>query len=214
MFANLKRKKSKKANPEHLLEEWKMLREEVASKQDFASRLALTIVAGNLAIYSFASALQSLAPWNALVALLPVFLTTTAYFWYLKDLSSAQRIFLYCKEIEKNTGLGWETWVQKRREGTQPAGKITPRTCVFCLLYHSFLGISWLVCVILMIAPHLSFTSSSSAGSTGMAQAPATVWATGIILVTVFCLGWYWLAGRIWINSKLNSIMKMNGYSW
>ena len=125
------------SHAENLMEEWKALRSEIARKQDFAERLVLTTVAGNLAIYSFTFSLQHIAPYNAFIALVPSILTTISYFWMLRSLYSGLRIVKYIKEyIEPKLGLNWETWVQLSRRPTQRKGEVKIGEDFYRLLYY------------------------------------------------------------------------------
>lgn len=178
---------------ENLMEEWKVLRGEIARKQDFAERLVLTTVAGNLAIYSFTFSLQRIAPINAFIALVPIILTTVSYFWMLRSVYSGLRIVRYIKEyIEPNVGLYWETWVHLSRRPTQPRGEVRIGEDIYRLLYYFFLVVSLVMCMAIIWGP-----------SDGTVQLPRDrqirVWCTlGATLSWIVChsLAWHVLIAR------------------
>lgn len=220
------------SNAENLMEEWKSLRDEISSKQEFAGRLVLTAVAGNLAIYSFAFSWKDLAPMNAFVALLPIFLTTMSYFWILRDLHSALRIILYIRiKIEsQKIGLGWETWVwayrtqkhavkgdgqeERALEGEiEREGGIRWWEDVYGLFYHFFLVVSLLVCIGLIWVPHWPYGSNAVQSSTETAQlstVPPTVCLWLTLGALLFWILWYFLADELLISQRKNKIEALN----
>lgn len=192
---------------ESLMAEWKSLREESAKKQDFVERLILTTVTGNLLIYSFAFSLQEFSPINAFIALMPVILTTISYFWILKDLHSALRIFKYIKTvIEPAVGTGWENWVQKSRQETQPKGKIKVEENIFTLIYHLFLWVSLFVSYVTIWAPHWPYRNSS----TPIDNTPIDMCLIFTAVITALWLVWYFTARGLWINRRIREIEKLN----
>ena len=224
---------------ENLMEEWKSLREEIGRKQEFAGRLVLTTTAGNLAIYSFAFSWKELSPMNAIVALLPVFLTTICYFWILRDLYSSLRIVKYIRsEIEDpKKGPFWETWVWNSRLGKHPArnegvgassnpgeeegmdeeidtgGNITWWDDVYGLFYHAFLGVSLLVCIVLIWMPHWPYRSNSIQGGSGSTQLPQASAGTCLWLTlgaVLFLIIWYFIAEKLLIGKRKEKIQDIN----
>ena len=194
-------------NKENMMEEWKSLRNEIARKQDFVERLVLTTATGNLVIYSFAFSLQELAPMNAFIALLPIFLTTITYFWILRNLHSALRIVKYIKEkIDPNTGIGWENWIQQSRRVAQPKGRIRVNENVFSLFYHFFLVVSLLVSITSVWAPHWPYGNNASL----IRNIPVnmSVWIT--IFIILFWILWYILARFLWIGRRIDDIETIN----
>lgn len=201
-------------NTKNLMEEWKQLRQEGDRKHDFVERLVLTTIAGNLAIYSFAFSLHELAPLNAFIALLPIFLTTMSYFWILGYLYSGLRIIRYIKEkLEPDMGLGWEDWIQEPREKIQPGGTINIKENIFCLFYHFFLVVSLLLSIILIWAPLWPYGDNSTQSSAGLAQSslvPPTMCLGLTFGIVLFWFMWYLAARRIWISRKIEDIENLN----
>lgn len=144
-----------KAQNEHLMTEWKELRDEIARKQAFVEKLIVTTVTGDLAIFSFVSIQQIPYPINAFLALvLPLILTTLSYFWIRRYFYSGARIARYIKEtIEPHAGLGWEKWLSSIRRETEPDGKVKFNADIFGVFYHSLLALSLMVCLVLIWAP-------------------------------------------------------------
>ena len=197
----------------HLIEEWKMLRHEIDEKQRFVERLVISTAAGNLAIFSFASSLQGLAPMNAFVALLPIILTTMSYFWILRNIYSGFRIAKYIKDaIEPQTSFNWETWINKSRKKTDPGGKPRKGTDFFGVYYHSLLGIALLICIILIWAPLWPYGSSAAQATSGAAQptpTPIVAYVALSICAVVFWTVWYFLARNLFVVQTREGIQRL-----
>lgn len=193
-----------------LIEEWKVLRDEIARKQSFVERLVVTTVAGNLTIFSFAASLQGITPVNAFIALLPMLLTTISYFWILRNLYSGFRIAKYIREyIEPKTQLNWEAWMSLSRRKTQPEGRMKIRADVFAVYYHSLLVISLVVCIALIWVPKLSYGELTAGGGTGAPEvqpAPTEVYLVLTISAVMVWVIWYLVAKVLFIDYTKGSI--------
>jgi hypothetical protein len=192
---------------EYLLDEWKILREEIARKQAFNERLTITQVAGNLAIYSFSLSSSSgffgmppMASLRPVIALLPVVLSTLVFYWILKENYSVLRIVWYIKKyIEPKTGLKWETSLQELRGsvgGEQKQGisrknpKLSKYAPIYSPIYNTFHYLSCLLAITLLIASNTSLPNLIGWGAS--------------IIISVFI--WRLITHRAWINEKLKQI--------
>jgi hypothetical protein len=99
-----------------LLEEWKILRDELSRKQELVERVVLSMAGANFAILSLALTEQS--ELSLLIALLPTIVTSIGYLWLLSFVYSALRIATYIKEVlEPKIGeIEWEGWIKKVRD--------------------------------------------------------------------------------------------------
>jgi hypothetical protein len=103
------------AKPDNRIEEWKSLRDELASKQAFCERIVLTTVGANLAIYAYA--MRDPITVNSIPALmLPPFLGSIAYYWLLTHIHSGRRIAYHLRcDLEHALGFKWEETVEGLR---------------------------------------------------------------------------------------------------
>jgi general stress protein CsbA len=136
------KEKNKGPSPEKL-EEWKMLRGEIARKQDAEERILISAIAANGVIYSFSlnTLINNMSPLSAFLPLMPIIIFTLAYFWILRNVYSVTRIVHYLViNIEKDTEFAWETWLRNTRIegiGMKPVYEIT-----YWLFYLVSLSIS------------------------------------------------------------------------
>lgn len=191
----------------NLVEEWKILRDEITRKQNFVEHLIITTVAGDFAIFSFAFSLQDLAPISAFVALLPMVVTTISYLWILRYLVSGFRISLYIKErIEPMAGTGWETWLSSLRKRMSPGGKMRFGSDVFAVFFHFIYGFSLLVTVLLIWAHHWSSAISGTTQSPNVAPGTSIALTVGAVL---FGGIWYLIARYLFIARARKDIQEL-----
>jgi len=197
----------------YLVEEWKSLRDEIARKQSFVERLVLTTVTGNLAIFAFASSQEEIAPANAFLALLPIVLTSLAYFWILRNLRSGYRISDYIRErIEPHTNFGWETWLVRARPPSETTPKGPVASNFFAVFYNSLLCVSLIVCVALIWLPR---HSAAGAALTTSGHASGSVLANSgfTLAAVVLWLAWYLIMRWLLIGPMTQAAYKRSTVS-
>lgn len=176
-----------------IMEEWRVLRSEIARKQAFAEQILVTIGGANFAVIAYG--VKDLSFEGVFVCLLPTIISSVAYLWLLTYIYSGFRIAAYIKtELEpKISGMNWENWLSAN------AGKF--KFCIknsYALLMNTFYCIS-LAASLLKIA--LLYTGSNP---------PAYPLVPLIIWVVVFWAVWILAVDLIFVRRAVRDIRNVH----